>query len=108
MKVITGNALNDGRVIYLGADDHWVDLLSDAVLLTEDNADDVLARAQLRSREVADLYLIDVAESRLASGRDALKETIRSHGPTVRLDLGKQASFGKTHQDKISSGDGLS
>ncbi|MEL6790837.1 MAG: DUF2849 domain-containing protein [Pseudomonadota bacterium] len=91
MKIITGNHLHHGRVLYLGADDHWVEAINEAAALDDDHALEALAAAQRRVTEIADLYLIDVAGGE-PSGRDALKETIRSAGPTIRDDLGKQAN----------------
>lgn len=88
MKAITGNRLGDGRVVYLAADDSWTELLSDALLLEAADAEIVLAAVKARIREVASAYLID-ADVNGASGREALRETIRATGPTVRTDLGK-------------------
>lgn len=91
MKVITGNDLKTGLVVYLGVNGQWIGTLSEAKIFTDDDADSALVGAKERVREISDAYLIEVSEDALASGRQALHETIRSTGPTVRLDLGKQA-----------------
>ncbi|MEO1150332.1 MAG: DUF2849 domain-containing protein [Pseudomonadota bacterium] len=91
MKIITGNHLHHGRVLYLGPEGRWVEAIQDAQAFENDAADAVLQTAQARVTEIADLYLIDVTDGQ-PSGRDALKETIRSAGPTIRHDLGKQAA----------------
>lgn len=90
MKAVTGNRLDDGRVVYLTPTDDWTERLSCAQLFADDDAAPVLAAARIRVREIADAYLIDV-DKEGATGREALRETIRSRGPTVRVDLGKQA-----------------
>lgn len=91
MKAVTANLLEDGRVVYLGADDQLVPRLADAALFEGEDADAALARVVARHTEVATVYLIDVALSGTAAGREAIKEAIRNTGPTVRRDLGKQA-----------------
>ena len=73
MKAITANRLSDGAVVYLGDDEA------------------ALTAAQGRKTEIADAYLITVSEDGALSGRERLRETIRTAGPTVRLDLGYQA-----------------
>ena len=91
MKAVTINLLRDGRVAYLGAAGEFVADIAEAALFDGAEADDALARVKARTTDVADAYLIDAAEDRQPNGRDAIKETIRSKGPTVREDLGKQA-----------------
>lgn len=91
MKLITANLLADGRVVYLGPDKSWDTDISDAAIFANDVAEEVLLAATLRNREVADIYLMDVDADAQPVGRAALRETIRSQGPTVREDLGKQA-----------------
>lgn len=90
MKAITGNRLSDGRVVFLAANDVWTVDLAVAALFSEEEAQAALAAARRRTREVADAYLIEVDKGRPA-GREALRESIRAAGPTVRRDLGRQA-----------------
>ena len=92
MKAVTGNRLDDGVVVYLGDDDRWTADLTAAARFEDGDADDVLAAAQSRVKEITDAYLIDVTEAGAPDGRERLRETIRKEGPTVRLDLGYQAS----------------
>ena len=94
MKAVTANRLADGAVVYLGDDDQWTPYLVEAARFEDADAAPVLAAAQGRVTEIADAYLIDVdgPGDRLApAGRQALRETIRTNGPTVRTDLGYQA-----------------
>jgi hypothetical protein len=90
MKAVTANRLSDGAVVYLGEDDALVDRLAEAALFDESAAKNALARLLERPTIVAAAYLID-ADATGPAGREALRETIRSRGPTVRRDLGKQA-----------------
>ena len=89
MKVVTANRLQDGAVVYLAPDNSWSERFSGAVLITDAEAQDVISVISGRVREIADVYLID-ADASGPIGRETLRETIRSAGPTVRPDLGKQ------------------
>ena len=91
MKILTANMLSDGRVAYLGADNRWVQSLAEALVFSEEFALVELEKAATRTREVADIYLIDATEDAKPGGRTALRENIRGAGPTIRRDLGKQA-----------------
>lgn len=91
MKVITGNRLSDGVVVYLGRFGQWTALIQEAEQYTKEASLEALAGAQARAGEIADVYLIEVGEDGLPAGREALRETIRTAGPTVRTDLGYQA-----------------
>ncbi|MHA7871423.1 MAG: DUF2849 domain-containing protein [Hyphococcus sp.] len=91
MKAVTGNRLFDGAVVYLNDNDQWTTCLAMAAQFAVDDADAVLAAARSRAGEIVDAYLIDVSEDRVPAGREALRETIRTAGPTVRRDLGYQA-----------------
>ncbi|MEO0398401.1 MAG: DUF2849 domain-containing protein [Pseudomonadota bacterium] len=92
MKAVTANLLTDGRVVYLGPEGDWVERLQEAQLFADDAAADAaLASVAARIKDVADAYLIDATEDGAAAGREAIRETIRNNGPTVRADLGKQS-----------------
>ncbi len=91
MKLITANRLSDGRVIYLGANDEAVDAIADAATyddapLDGTRADAALALAAARPDVFVNPYLVEVRDH-TPSGRDRLKETIRSTGPTVGHSL---------------------
>ena len=92
MKAITANRLSDGAVVYVGAEEALVDRFDNAQLFELKEAESVLARLKNRKEVIASAYLIE-AEADGPSGRAALRETIRRNGPTVRLDLGKQAEL---------------
>jgi len=86
MKLLTANRLNDGRAIYLGEADAVVEAIDAARPLDADTAEAALAQAQSRPAVFVNPYLIEV-EGGAPSGRDRLKERIRSAGPTVGHSL---------------------
>lgn len=90
MKAVTGNRLSDGAVVWLGTGGALVDRFEAAALYTDEAAPAALAGVAAQETDVANAYLID-ADAVGPVGREALRETIRRNGPTVRRDLGKQA-----------------
>ncbi len=93
-QMLTANRLVDGDVLYW-RDGGWVETLRDGqVFDTPAQADAALAAAQafVTGNVVVNPYLFDVRVD--ASGLHPVKEReiIRAAGPTVRADLGKQAS----------------
>jgi len=89
-QMLTANRLKDGAVVYWkqGA---WVEALDDGEVLADDaTADAALAAAQsfVADNSVVGVYLFD-----LRSDGSPVKEReiIRAAGPSVRVDLGKQA-----------------
>ena len=62
-----------------------------AVQLQDDPAAaSALAAEEERTAEIVGAYIIAV-EGVSPTGREAMRETIRMNGPTIRIDLGKQA-----------------
>lgn len=90
MKVVTANRLRDGVAVWLGDDNNLVDRFGRAALLSDDEAAAALARVVAQTDIVANAYIIE-ADASGPVGRDAWRETIRCNGPSIRLDLGKQA-----------------
>ena len=91
MKIITANRLSDGRVIYVGEDASVVEDIASAALFDGDDADAALIAAASRPGTFVNPYLVEVT-GHTPSGRDRLKETIRSAGPTVGNSLRFQES----------------
>ncbi len=82
MKIVTANRLSDGRVIYAGVDNQPVEHIDQASVLDETAAELVLADVAGRPDVFVNPYLFEV-QNRSPSGRDRLKERIRSAGPSV-------------------------
>lgn len=94
MKVVTANRLYDGEVVWLGAGGRWVEDLGEAhVLETGEAEEQALAQgaASADRQEVVDVYSIDVTFEEGVLLPVRFREQIRAAGPTMRLDLGKQA-----------------
>jgi hypothetical protein len=94
-KIVTANRLNDGLVVYLNGAG-WSERIEDARIAGDDAAaDGLLAEAEGQGQEirVIEPYLIEVAIEGAAPRPVSYREAIRAQGPTVRLDLGKQADF---------------
>ena len=92
-QTLTANRLRDGDVAYWGGGG-WVADLADAdVFLTPGEADSALAAAAdaVRERLVVNPYLFAVRVDGGTPRPVEEREVIRAAGPTVRLDLGKQA-----------------
>ncbi|HEY7749227.1 MAG TPA: DUF2849 domain-containing protein [Aestuariivirgaceae bacterium] len=93
-QILTANRLSDGDVVFLTSSGEWSLSVDDAVLASEPTAAKAL---EVRGKEaeaanvVTGAYLFD-AERRDGRVRAVhIRERIRTLGPSVRLDLGKQA-----------------
>ncbi len=93
-QVLTANRLKDGLVVFLGEGNAWTPWLAEAVIArTKDDA----ARLESRGAEhaktnvVVGPYLADVIEEAGAVRCAHIREHLRTLGPSVRTDLGKQA-----------------
>lgn len=90
MKAITANRLYDGVVLYVGRRGEFVERFEQAALYDEAAAKAELQAVLARDTAIANAYLIE-ADASGPIGREALRETIRRNGPTIRKDLGKQS-----------------
>ncbi len=94
-QIITANRLDDGEVVYYTSMRRWSLELADAQILGLDDDIDTwiaAARADIERLIVVDVYPFDVSQAEDGSIIAlSAREKIRALGPTVRLDLGKQA-----------------
>ncbi len=82
-KVITGNALLEGDVIYLTSDDRWSRTLDEAEVLTDEaHAQLRLIDAQRRADEVVGAYLADVTPDASGPRPTHFREAFRRKGPS--------------------------
>ena len=91
-QMLTANRLRDGDVLYRKGDG-WVLTLADGDVYDQAGAAAALAAAQaetVRNMFVAP-YLFEVRVSGDVITPVKEREIIRAAGPTVRVDLGKQA-----------------
>lgn len=96
LQVLTANRLIDGEVVYLGTNGAWVEALEAArVFEAKADADASLAvgaQAEL-DQKIVHAYLFDIKRSEAGLIPVKQREIIRAAGPTVRRDLGKQATL---------------
>ena len=93
-QVLIANRLKDGVVVFLGTGHEWVERLDECSPAESEGEEEELVRLGQEAesqQEIVDPNLIQV--ERIGNSPQAIKmrEAIRSKGPTVREDLGKQA-----------------
>jgi hypothetical protein len=94
LKILTANRLRTGDVLYWKAGS-WVESLADAEIFADaTEAEAALARAQetVAANQVVTPYLFDIRQTKDGPAPLKEREIIRSLGPSVRPDTGKQAS----------------
>lgn len=101
VQAVTANRLTDGVVVYLTPQNGWSTSLQDAEIAEgKEAAEALLARGQLffePGNFVLDVYLFEVERTEAGIRAASVRETIRQAGPTVRVDLGKQAELEGVH-----------
>ena len=93
-QVMTANRLRDGDAVFLTRSGVWSEKIDDAVLALEPLAVTALeARAadDVKATLVTGQYLIKAERVDGKIRAVEIRERMRTTGPTVRLDLGKQA-----------------
>ena len=93
-QVLTANLLKDGLVVFMTDGHAWSPWIEDAAIVTsKDAALDLEAHgnAAAKANVVVGPYLIDVIDVDGRPRAAHIREYIRCVGPSVRLDLGKQA-----------------
>ena len=93
-QVMTANRLRDGEVVFLTRNGTWNERIDEAVLALEPQATAALearAAADVKATLVTGTYLFDAERVDVKIRAVHMRERIRTLGPTVRLDLGKQA-----------------
>ena len=94
MKVLTGNRLGDGEVVFL-AGKTWSERFGEATAFDEDAlAEAAEAHAKTEGTVVVDPYLIEVRDIEDGYAPVSYRERLRALGPTNKLDHGKQALGG--------------
>jgi hypothetical protein len=93
-QILTANRLRDGEVVFLTRAGTWSEAIDEAALAVEPQAQAALearGKEDEKNNVVTGIYLFDAerVEGRIRASH--IRERIRTLGPTVRLDLGKQA-----------------
>jgi hypothetical protein len=94
LKILTANRLLTGDVLYWRAG-RWIETLTKAEIFADEiSAETALAQAQssISANQVVSPYLFDVRQDKDGPRPVREREIIRSLGPSVRPDTGKQAS----------------
>ena len=94
LKVLTANRLRSGDVLYWKPDG-WTERLADAAVFAEDAAAEAAlagAQASIAANQVVTPYLFEVRQTKAGFVPLKEREIIRSLGPSVRPDPGKQAA----------------
>lgn len=94
-QVISANRLDDGIVVYLTANGDWSERLVQAQAIDGKEQGEAaldVAFGAVKTCLVVDPYLIEIDDSGGERRPTLNRELIRAKGPTVRLDLGKQAA----------------
>ena len=93
-KILTANRLRTGEVLYWKAGG-WVEILAQAEIFADEAAaETALAEAQafVAANQVVSPYLFDIRTDKGTPRPAKEREIIRSLGPSVRPDTGKQSS----------------
>lgn len=86
MKILTGNDLASGDVIWWAGSAGWSRHVADAVDVGDNG--DALGQTEEAARRVISAYVIAAEHSDGRIRPAHIKDRIRAVGPTVRLDLG--------------------
>jgi len=92
LKILTANRLRSGDVLYWKAGD-WIERLADADVFADDAAANAAlagAQASVAANQVVSPYLFEVRQTKAGLLPLKEREIIRSLGPSVRPDTGKQ------------------
>ena len=93
-QVMTANRLGDGDAVFLTRAGIWSEKIDDAALALEPQAASALetrAADDVKKNAITGQYLINVERVNGKIRATLIRERIRTLGPSVRTDLGKQA-----------------
>ncbi|WP_205028183.1 DUF2849 domain-containing protein [Oleisolibacter albus] len=95
LQSITASRLLDGRAVWLGDGDGWVERVEAAAVFSGEAIAAALSvgKEAERTQQVVDVYPIDVE---VVDGRTRplhMRERMKALGPSVRPDLGLQATL---------------
>ncbi|MFO1173080.1 MAG: DUF2849 domain-containing protein [Hyphomicrobiaceae bacterium] len=94
-QILTANHLRGGHVVFLAEGGSWSPWIDDAVVArTKERAAELESKGneQQKLNVVVGPYLVDVVEENGRLRCMHIREHLRTLGPSVRRDLGKQAT----------------
>lgn len=94
VRILTANELTTGMVVFFAPDGRWIPDINEAEVAVDKEHADILegaGREAVAAQTVVDPYLVEVERSGGGLRPTHIRERIRTLGPTVRADLGKQA-----------------
>ena len=95
-RILNANDLPTGDVVYWHGSG-WTRLISEAEIITDHPGAEALGKTEMTARRVVDVYPVEVTIENGVPVPARYRERVRSLGPSVRADLGKQADLEKTH-----------
>ena len=93
-QVLTANRLRDGAVVFYTHSGKWSELIDEAVLALEPQAAKSLEARGIEDEKatlVVGVYLFDATREVGHVKAAHIRERIRTLGPSIRRDLGKQS-----------------
>jgi Protein of unknown function (DUF2849) len=108
-RILTANMLRNGLVVFLNRDHQWSEAVDEATLARNDDEAEILVETGIKDKLanlIVDPYLVDVLVEDDKIKVAHIRERIRTLGPTVHLDHGKQAE-GKGGQFGPVTGAGM-
>jgi hypothetical protein len=86
MQVLTANRLSDGAVVYWAGAGAWSREIEQALVLDAAQAAAAMAQALDDDRMVVAPYFVALAGVATPAARVRTRETLRAHGPSIRVD----------------------
>lgn len=106
-QVLTANVLRSGLVVFLAKDHSWSKKIDDAALATSEDEAQTLEAKGVEDKTgnlIVDPYLVDVIVEGGKIKAAHIRERIRTLGPSVHLDHGKQAEGTAGHFAPVDGG----
>ena len=89
-KIVSGNALLTGDVVFMAGDGWTTDHHQARIAYTPGESDRLIELAEAQPDQVVGSYLVDVSVDDSGAPQPVhVRETIRARGPSVRPDLGR-------------------
>jgi hypothetical protein len=93
LQSIAASRLHDGVAVWLGHSGRWVESVADAAAHSRETVAGLLEQIKAgdRQQQFVDPYAIDVEVRSGVTIPLHIRERMKGIGPSVRIDLGKQA-----------------